>query len=84
MAEEGSDTCYLKECADGMYLSVDSTGTHCLQCDSSCKTCVDKESCIECQQGLIPITIGESLVRCEGCSSGYQLTDVGTCEGTIY
>lgn len=83
MAEGSSNECYLKQCMDGMYLSINGTQVNCLPCDSSCKTCADGENCTECLESFLYFPSDNNTARCEGCPLGYAPSGSETCKGKI-
>jgi len=74
---DNSDKCHPRVCTDGTYLNTERT--QCNICGSLCKSCDDKESCIECASEVQNSIVNDETI-CSLCPDGYEYKR-GKCEG---
>lgn len=75
-------SCNPLTCSDGYYLN--SSIPTCIPCNSKCKTCDEPNTCLECKDGYLAVSLNESVrVNCEGCPLGYMLSKSQECIGNI-
>jgi len=75
MPKATDSICYLVQCIDSTYVSIKDSQVNCEECNDTCKSCNNDNTCIECKENLINLKN-----TCEECPLGYNFDRI--CKGT--